>query len=65
MTDLSQIEILAKEFKNQVDAIKSDTTELKAVVLELEQKAARRPGGGSFEEKSGSKALKRSLNLTR
>lgn len=59
MTDLSQIEILAKEFKNQVDAIKSDTTELKAVVLELEQKAARRPGGGSFEEKSGSKALKK------
>lgn len=59
MTDLSQIEILAKEFKNQVDAIKSDTTDLKAVVLELEQKAARRPGGGSFEEKSGNKALKK------
>lgn len=59
MTDLSQIEILAKEFKNQVDAIKSDTTDLKAVVLDLEQKAARRPGGGSFEEKSGNKALKK------
>lgn len=33
MTDLSQIEILAKEFKNQVDAIKGDTAELKAVVM--------------------------------
>lgn len=59
MTDLSQIEILAKEFKNQVDAIKSDTADLKAVVLELEQKGARRPSGGFFEEKSGSKALKK------
>lgn len=58
MTDLSQIEILAKEFKNQVDAIKSDTADLEAVVR-LEQKGARRQGGSLFEEKSGSKALKK------